>query len=1435
MNKPPATPLANSTMFNGSNTATFIERTDVAKLAPLTVPKFDGNHKNWVPWKANFQALIHDRPGMAGSVKLSQLQNAVQGLAATVIKEFCLDPSDVSYGLAWEALCNAYDQRRVLVNEHFDALLKLAPVQNPTAETTATLMYTVRQHVSMLKTMNIAICDEIVLRILEKCLPGYLQSRWMDKHSNREIPKLEELYIFVQDSIFKQRAIDELPKRDYQSKRKGAGSKAEPPAKVSKNIANTLVTTSTTSSNACVQCGQSHRLYKCEKFNQAKLNERWELVPNETFPREKFNIPKNIKLADPQFHIPRPVDVLLASGPTLSSLAIGQIRLNDERSQITLQKTSFGWIAAGGSILSTIPNSVSCNAVRLDSLLERFMAMEDMDYQPIKSEEDVACERYYVQTTTRDASGRYIVRLPFRSGKFELGLSKHQALQRFQALQRKFDANSSFRAEYEKEFNGYLELGHMTLCEDDNNDGYYLPHHAVIKESSETTKCRVVFDASAKSSTGISLNDMLLTGPTIQETLWEQVLRFRSHPFVITADIEKMYRQIWIHPDDRKFQKILWYHEGEVRTFVLNVVTFGVKCAPFLAIRTLHQLAVNEESRFPRVAMLLRRDFYVDDFLSGADTLEDIMKIRDEMIKLLSRGGFVIRKWSSNHPSALDNIDKNIFDLDCGIQGNPIKKTLGIIWDSQRDVFTYSANPDALASTKRKLLSQIARIFDRLGLLGPLTLYAKTLIQDCWKANITWDESLPQDIHTKWIALAEQLPLVRELALPRYLRYDVTNPISTEIHGFCDASIKGYGACIYIRSVDSVGNVTVRLACSKAPHLLRTYEANRVADIQALGEKVEWKHVRSKDNPADSLSRGQLPRELLTDPLWLSGPPWLVLPEDQWPSSEEPSLVDPLGAKEGIVLFTTSSGSNIYSCFSDYGCLIRSIGYLLRWSRRKSLPDDTQIASKSQRGIRYLSQAEIVYAELQILLLIQRECFSSEIRLLKSTTKLISKCPNGAFRSRTKFDELNSFLDEYGLIRVGGRLKNLNLQFNQKYPILLPSNHHVSDLIIRDAHHRNLHGGVQSTLYRIRERFWILNGRNQIRYVLRHCVPCLRQKPKFSHAKMADLPESRVNPAFPFAKTGVDFFGPIMIKEKKDRNRSFLKAYGSVFVCMATKAVHIEVASDLSAEGFLACFRRFVATHGKPTTMYSDNGTNFVGANSELQRIYQLHDSPEFKDAIQTFAAAERIEWNFNPPLSPHFGGLWEAAVKSFKHHLNRVIKDQKLTYEQLETLLKEIAVVLNSRPLYAISADPNDSLAITPAHFLIGRSFNFLLDQNYVSVPDNRLTSYQLVSKARQAFWSKWHKEYLHELQTRQKWLTSGTALSIGSVVVSMEDNPACARWPLGVVVEIHPGSDGIARVASVKMASGIYKRNITRLCVLPVDQENADPLESQVTLPNS
>ena len=167
---------------------------------------------------------------------------------------------------------------------------------------------------------------------------------------------------------------------------------------------------------------------------------------------------------------------------------------------------------------------------------------------------------------------------------------------------------------------------------------------------------------------------------------------------------------------------------------------------------------------------------------------------------------------------------------------------------------------------------------------------------------------------------------------------------------------------------------------------------------------------------------------------------------------------------------------------------------------------------------------------------------------------------------------------------------------------------------------------------------------------------------------MADLPEVRVNESPAFCCTGLDFFGPILIKEKKFRNKSTIKTYGCVFVCMVSKAVHIELATDLSTEGFLAAFRRFVSRRGVPEHVYSDNGTNFVGANKELRELYNLVDAPDRRKSIEMYALSKRIHWHFSPPSSPHFGGLWEAAVKSFKHHLKRVINDQLLTYEQLNT-----------------------------------------------------------------------------------------------------------------------------------------------------------------------
>ncbi|XP_036141187.1 uncharacterized protein LOC118645035 [Monomorium pharaonis] len=261
---------------------------------------------------------------------------------------------------------------------------------------------------------------------------------------------------------------------------------------------------------------------------------------------------------------------------------------------------------------------------------------------------------------------------------------------------------------------------------------------------------------------------------------------------------------------------------------------------------------------------------------------------------------------------------------------------------------------------------------------------------------------------------------------------------------------------------------------------------------------------------------------------------------------------------------------------------------------------------------------------------------------------------------------------------------------------------------------------------------------------------------------------------------------------------------------MATKAVHIEIASDLTTDDFLGAFRGFISHRSIPEHVYSDNGTNFVGANKQLRELYALLESESFKTDVHAFAVTRKIVWHFNPPLSPHFGGLWEAAVKSFKHHFKRVVKEQLLTFEELNTLAIEIEAILNSRPLCSLSSDPNDPIALTPAHLLAGRPFTMLPDHDLSLIPDNRLSTWRFITKARQDFWGR-YLEYLNKLQTRQKWRETNGTLKENAV------NLPCTRWPLGVILEVHPGSDGIAQVATVKTANGIYKRNITQLCPLP------------------
>jgi len=369
-----------------------------------------------------------------------------------------------------------------------------------------------------------------------------------------------------------------------------------------------------------------------------------------------------------------------------------------------------------------------------------------------------------------------------------------------------------------------------------------------------------------------------------------------------------------------------------------------------------------------------------------------------------------------------------------------------------------------------------------------------------------------------------------------------------------------------------------------SPHALKTYVANRVAIIQELTNSHVWRHVDSGDNPADAISRGQLPRVFASNKMWFTGPSWLSKVDHEWPSEITHSIRVP-ELKRNICLTSMNNDFNILYRFSSYLKTINVVAYCLRFR-------------KNNKNVGSLSRHEFNEAEIWILRLLQAEKFHNEIKGLNTRSNEKSKLAN-----------LNPFLDENGLIRVGGRLQKANLSFTQKHPILLPNRHHLTDCIIRETHEKHYYTGIQTTLYFIRQRFWLTDGRNQVRKIVRKCVRCFRFNADTFQYKMGNLPAVRVRAAIPFAHTGIDFCGLFFIKEKKYRNRGRVKIYVCIFVCLSVKALHLEIVSDLTSEGFIAALRRFASRRGLPEHIYSDNGSNFVGANNKLKELYILLNS----------------------------------------------------------------------------------------------------------------------------------------------------------------------------------------------------------------------------------
>lgn len=1182
---------------------------------------------------------------------------------------------------------------------------------------------------------------------------------------------------------------------------------------------------------------------------------------------------EGLNLADPSYNLPGPIDLLL--GVKEYATILKEQLVKGPPGTPCAQNTYLGWILFGEIDTNQQDEAflVLHHQVDVDTMLKSLWEIDSDNKRKLTKDEQL-CETIYEETHARTPEGRYKVKLPFKVEKSESveGNTKEVAKRRLLQLERRFRKAPELKEEYKKVMREYITLNHMEELPENEKikeKAVYLPHHAVVREDKETSKVRVVFDGSAKGNNNISLNDELLVGPRLQEDLRDIIMRWRMKKICYASDIQKMYRQVLVYEEDaNNYQRVLWREDEDedVKEYRLLRLTFGTTPAPYLAVKTLQQAAEDEGQEYPVASEVIKKDFYIDDVMSGEDNVEKAIVTAQEVAGILKKAGFILSKWSSNSPEFMRSINpkdrSSHANLDINIDG--AIKALGIKWNLGEDRFEYVLDlPEALPTvTKRTILSEIQKLFDPLGWVAPCLITAKIFIQKLWLAKLNWDEQLTAPLKQEWVAIRSDLQHVNQIRIDRWLGTLSTENQTIQIHGFSDASMEAYAAVAYIRIENQEGNIETKLIASRTrvaplrtislprlelcgalllskllyqirqamripetqcyawtdssiviawlsgePHRWKPFVANRVVEIIQNINSKRWFHVSSEENPADIASRGMLLVHLKEKELWWKGPHWLSEKEIEF---NKPEIVfteeERKREKIQVNLNTHDEESKTklikYEEFQNLKELITTITYCLRFLNFKRKPEDID---------KDLTTTELNNSLMKCIKLVQEKEFTEEIHRLKEGKNV---------KANSTIKTLTPYLDEDSIVRVGGRLRHAKLDEDSKHPIILGNTNSLVPLIIADAHIETLHGGVQLMMCHLRAKYWIIRSKKLIKSCIHKCMICARQRAITRTQIMGDLPTQRVTPARAFLNSGVDFCGPFQITLSKGRGVKTQKAYIAVFVCMATKAIHLELVGDLTSEAFIGAFKRFVSRRGKCSNLWSDQGRNFVGGDKELKAAWQ-EANLNFQGDISNTLALDGTQWHFIPAYSPNFGGLWEAGVKSLKHHLKRVLTTN-ITFEEMTTVLCQVEACLNSRPLCPIDdTDPDCIEPLTPGHFLIGETPIVVPSPDFKDVKLHNLSRWQYTQKLVGDLWRRWQLEYLSRLQQRPKWLKRKDEFNIGDIVLIKTDGLPPGKWQLGRVLDKHPGSDGYTRVYSVKSGGTTVKRPVTKLCPLPIDTD--------------
>lgn len=883
-------------------------------------------------------------------------------------------------------------------------------------------------------------------------------------------------------------------------------------------------------------------------------------------------------MADDTFNIPNEIDGII--GAELFPYLLCKNRIITPNSQAVGVETTLGYVVMGSSLSrsnvgfnnNNFKNNESFLCTlndynNLDTIVRKFWEVENLNSTPILSASDLECEDIFVKNYIRDCSGRYTVVLPFKSNPSLLGDSANTALKRFSYLERKFAKHPEIRIAYNEVMQEYINKGYLTQVKNPcmSTEHYYIPHHAVYRSDKITTKVRIVLDASCKSSKGNSLNDLLHCGTNLQANIFDILINLRLFKYTLSADVEKMFFQVALHNDHHKFQRIFFRFQNNepISTYEFTRVSFGTKASPFLALRVIQQLIEDEKLNFPTAAMYIKNAMYMDDYINSFPSIELAKTVYSELVQLFAAGGFKLTKWLTNSTHLLNHIPtSNRTPQLINFDESAETKLVGLRWSPIEDYFSFEVKEDlSKTCTKRHILATTARYYDPLGLIAPVVAYMKLMVQECWKCGLGWDDPVPPYILSSWTKFKSQLNVLEKIRIPRHI--GICSSSHVFLIGFCDASEKCYGAAVYVRvSEDNCSPGQTALLCSKSklaplknislarlelcaayllskllklvrdiietrckvsevfafsdstvalswihsePYKWHTFISNRVSLIQSNLDQSHWFHVSSCDNPSDVLSRPAIPERILNNNLWFKGPAWTSLPVRDWPitvfkQNNLENIPEFKTQPQSLLVHTTDEPLlyTIASRASTWSRMLNITVYILRFIRKLTT-----------RGQVTVNDLEI--AESAILQCIQNRHFSNDISALTSKKEVTP-----GLRKLTPF-----FAD--GILRVGGRLKNSDLSYGQKHPIILPANDKIVELIIKHYHCENLHTGPNLVMSLLRQRYWILNSRNNIRKIIHSCNTYM-----FSQQTASSLP----------------FDGPTTILQSHSSSEMFYRDWG---------------------------------------------------------------------------------------------------------------------------------------------------------------------------------------------------------------------------------------------------------------------------------------------------